>query len=162
MKALLIGRHVADVGDGIEVLERRAVVFPATARECEGVIANLINDAKQADAALLFQAMPGQAAVALARLNARQCIQVKVGVIISVPGPRPTIVREVYTIGRGVYMTLERAVKLANPRAKVGFASYDEPDVDDNVGYSPDVQAVYVEVDGPPMPFQFSHIEWLN
>lgn len=176
MKAILIGRHAPQMGQDIKIIEQRAVTFPATAAECRPVIESMMAEAATQGAALLFQNTPGQVAAALTQIVGETAYETgvsaasgwyaganntRVGVIISVPGPRPGKVRKVYPVYFDDYYEFEAAVKLANPRASVGFASYDEPDVNGNVGYSTNIQPVFVEVDGPPMPFVFSHIEWL-
>lgn len=171
MKAIIVGSDSPDMGQDIEIVEQRAVTFPGTAAECQSVVRGLIRDAEAADAALIFQTVPGQVAACLAReyFDTREvCLgetvwpSYGIGIIISLPGPRPGKVREVYAISPDSYYEFEHAVKSSNPRATVGYAPYDEMDVRGNVGYSPNIQPVYVEVDGPPMPFVFSHIEWLR
>lgn len=164
MKAILIGRHAPDMGAGIEILDQRAVTWPATAAECGPVIEALMAEARSSGVRVLLQNTPGQVAIALAHWLAQRATDddaATIGVIVSRPGARPARVRKVFPVPAGALESFTAAVKLANPRATVGFASYDEPDVDGNVGYSPGVEVVSVEVDGPPMPFEFSHIEWL-
>ncbi len=164
MKAIIIGRHAGEV-PGIEVFETRAVTFPATATECRPVIENLIAEAKAQGAAVLFQNTPGQVAVALAQIAVNHASHyhalsmepppMGVGVVISVPGPRPGKVSAIFTLDDP--MTLDQAsahmiataqgiARFANPRAVV---------------VSEEPGTVTVSVDGPPMPFEFSHIEWL-
>ena len=167
MKALVIGRHLPDLGveNNIEVTEVRSVTFPLTASECIPVIRALLEEAQAAGQVILLQNTPGQVAVALAQISVADTAHYTVlamdipqpkrlGVVISVPGPRPGKVREVFSVHAGDFPAFEAAVKTAHPRAVVGFADQDEPDQDGLVG-------VFVEVDGPPVPFQFSHIEWL-
>lgn len=168
MKAILIGRHAPNMGAGIEILEQRAVTWPATAAECGPIIEGLMAEARSSGVRVLLQNTPGQVAIALAHWLAQRASddalggkEATIGVIVSRPGARPARVRQVFPVPAGALDSFTAAVKLANPRATVGFASYDEPDVDGNVGYSPGVEVVSVEVDGPPMPFEFSHIEWL-
>ena len=84
-----------------------------------------------------------------------------IGVVVTKPGPRPAAVRNVYPVPAGVRQMFEAAIKAANPNARVSDASYDEPDVYGNVGYSPDMCPVAVESD-PPMRFEFSRVEWLG
>lgn len=160
IKAIVIGRHGAEV-PGFEIIETRAVTFPATGRECVPVLEGL----EQAAAALgaevvLLQNTPGQVAAALAKQAALAAKAIwgtggpvpeavlgwsaRWGVIVSVPGPRPGKVVSTFTTTDpgGV----AAAVAFANPRATTTV----------------DGQTVTVTVDGPPMPFVFSHIEWLN
>lgn len=146
MKAIVIGRHAAEI-PGIEVEEVRAVTWPARSAECATVLQALVAEALQQDNRVLLQNTPGQVTAAIAGLvgfygpSASPCV----GVIVSVPGPRPGKVT-------GVFMTndphaeIGAAVRFANPRAEVTWIS--------DFG-------VEVTVDGPPMPFEFSHIEWL-
>ena len=147
MKAIVIGRHSAAV-PGFEIVETRAVTFPATGRECVAVIEGLAADALEVGAALLFQNIPGQVAGALSRIfDARQNPAAEgaaIGVIVSVPGPRPGKVE--MTVSTTDPSAVAEAVRFANPRASAVV----------------DGRTVTVTVDGPPMPFQFDHIEWLN
>lgn len=162
MKAIVIGRHFGEV-PGFEVIETRAVTFPATARKCADVLSTLVAEAMQQDAVVLLQNTPGQVAAALIMLaqhhgpvrNDRH----RIGVIVSIPGPRPGKVSSTFNLdadqtafGSDVLTiaamgSLQSAICFANPRAEVTFT---EPG------------SVEVTVDGPPMPFQFSHVEWLD
>ena len=151
-KVILVGRHAATDMDGIDVIEQRAVQFPATAAGCSTVLHQLIEEAREAGAGLLFQAVPGQLAVALAHYAAavargdHPCT--KIGVIVSRPGARESgVERQFHTETSDAALTVENAVKFANPNARTTVTP----------GYLP---VVTVTVD-PPMRFEFSHIEWL-
>jgi hypothetical protein len=147
-KAIVIGRHAGDV-PGFEVIERRNINFPATADECVVVLEELFQETFEKQAALLFQAIPGQLAAGLTRIAARNVpTHISVGVIVSQPGERPAGV--VYEFDHSVFdygmngtnieHYMSAVVKHCNPNAKVSGNK--------------------VTVD-PPMPFVFSHIEWL-
>lgn len=142
MKAIVIGRHEQAPIEGIEIVERRAVAFPATAEKCEGIIAALCEEAAQQDAGILFQNTPGQVSVCLAAYR----FIIPVGVIVSKPGPRPEegALRFEFpdAISREACKTM---VQFANPRAKI------EVDGDELI----------VSV-ASPMRFEFSHIEWFS
>lgn len=159
-KAIVVGRHTAEV-PGFEIIETRAVTFPVTAAECVAVLEGL----EQAAAALgaevvLLQNTPGQVAAALAKQAALAAKAIwgtggpvpeavlgwsaRWGVIVSVPGARPGKVEMVFPTTD--CDAVAAAVAFANPRASAVANGW----------------TVTVQVDGPPMPFQFSHIEWLN
>ncbi len=148
-KAIVIGRHTATI-PGFEIIETRSVTFPATGAQCVPVIEGLDKDARKAGATLLFQNVPGQVAGALTTIFAsrqdRAQEGARIGVIVSVPGPRPGKVE--MTVSTTDTETVAAAVAFANPRATVTVAV--------------DGQTVTVQVDGPPMPFEFHHVEWLN
>ena len=162
MKAILIGRHTGEV-PGFEVIEARAVTFPVTAHECAEVLIVLVAEAAKQDAVVLLQNTPGQVAAACVMLaRHREPVRSdrhRLGVIVSVPGPRPGKVVQVFDIdadqaafeadglATAAMGSVEAAIRLANPRADV---TWTEPG------------SVQVTVDGPPMPFQFSHVEWLD
>lgn len=174
MKAILIGRHSGEI-PGVEVVEQRNIIWPATASEVKPMLAELFTAATDAGMALIFQNTPGQIAAALAHafqqkayddalynaeLNSRPGDTIpKVGIVITKPGPRSAAARKVYPVPTGHTVMFREAIRFANPNAKSDDASYDEPDVYGNVGYTPGVYPVYVEVD-PPMKFEFDHVEW--
>lgn len=156
MKALVIGRHLPDLGveNNIEVTEVRSVTFPLTASECIPVIRALLEEAQAAGQVILLQNTPGQVAVALAQISVADTAHYvvlamnipqpkRLGVVISVPGPRPGKVSRSFR-GEGDDRVIADAVAFANPRAVI---TYDGGDT-------------VIAVDGPPMPFEFSHIEW--
>lgn len=158
MKALLIGRHTAgtmndpDLGE-IQVIAQRNVQFPSTAGECQVILRGLVEEAHEAGAALLFQAVPGQVAVALAHMAGQHAgagapvfHSPRVGIIISVPGERPGTETREFEFGDEAdnAAVAEQAVKFANPRARTGRRNH----------WS--VLTVKAE---QPMLFVFSHIE---
>jgi hypothetical protein len=153
MKVFVVGRHKPDFGDEkIEVMGQESATFPVTADECKNMIEALAAGAARAGAdALIFQGMPGQVAAALVRmaLQPMQNTPVRVGIVISVPGPRPAGVEKELVCTDGNYFSnaeeVAEVIRFANPRAKVDVSP----------------QGVTVTVD-PPMRFEFSHIEWLN
>lgn len=155
MRVILVGRHTSGEMPGVEVVEQRSVTFPATSEECTKVLLALFADANEANAGVLFQNMPGQVAVALCGLSMIRGFRTdeevgfprrSVGVIISVPGPRPGRVSREFGVDYGDTRVIEDAVRFANPRAEVEHKD----------------MGVTVTVDGPPSPFMFSHIEWLD
>lgn len=174
MKAIVIGRHSGEI-PGIEVIENRAVRFPETSAECAIVFESLRNEAKSRGAALLFQAVPGQLAVAInkvlvkeARRHAVACVynldlghlgyndegndedmDVMVGVIVSKAGERPAGVRVTVPCvdGSGMFSNLDQVVNLAKT-------------INPNTKIDTDVVGFATVTVDPPMKFQFSHIEW--
>lgn len=155
MKVILIGRHTSGDIPDIEVVEQKNVTFPATAEGCTDMLLGLFAEADAQSAGVLFQSMPGQVAVALCALSLVRGFKNDeevgfprraVGVIISVPGPRPGRVSQTFWSDdpHADYVGL---AKFANPRAET------EGDP---------LHGVTVTVDGPPAPFVFSHIEWLD
>lgn len=180
MKAIVVGRHNPNFGDlNIEIIETRNVVFPVSARECVPILLELEEEARAKKARVILQNTPSQVAAAFAWIAATRGTEAGLwggiyyggaysseydppifGVVVTVPGPRPGTVREVFTLRGDVTETIA-AIKFANPRAKVELAGYDEPDRHGNVGYEPGICPIAVEVDGPPSPFVFSHIEWI-
>ena len=164
MKALVIGRHAGEV-PGVEVVETKAVTFPTTASECVQVLAGLEDDATALGAeVVLLQNTPGQVAAALTQQAALAAKAIwgtapvpeavlgwgaRWGVVVSLPGERPgKVSKNIMTCDAE---QVKEAVAFANPRAKTTVFTD---------GYD-DVAVVSIEVDGPPMPFEFSHIEWL-
>lgn len=146
MKALMVGRHAGSI-PCIEVIETRPVQFPATADECVYTLVSLMKECEQNNWGLLFQAIPGQLAIALSRMVKYQPIPV--GVVISKPGPRPAGARVDIPVSDGNMFSnkLEviTAIRALNPNAKID---------ESKPGW------ITVTVD-PPMRFEFSHIEWL-
>jgi hypothetical protein len=138
VKAIIVGRHTGDLL-GYEIIERRNITFPATSAECKPVFENLLSDAFAADAALIFQALPGQMVAAITSNIGRggPITHVPVGQIVSIPGERGAATM---TVDPTNAEALAAAV-FANPNAKI-------------------INGV-ITVD-PPMKFKFSHIEWLN
>jgi len=143
MKALVIGRHT-DAIPGVEIVELRPVTFPGTADECAAVIRALWKEVEGRGVKLLFQNLPGQVGVALARLM-RDNPPLSAGVVISVPGERLAGVSQSESFAEHWDMTsAEKLVKFANPRANV----------------TSEGNTITVTAD-PPMRFIFSHIEWM-
>jgi predicted N-formylglutamate amidohydrolase len=141
LKVFIIGRHAADVGEEFQVVGQKAVNFPAHSEECVGIINGLLEEAKKLEAALVFQALPAQATAAIARMRDRQ----EVGVIVSVPGPRPMGVVQKWTMSFDVDARVAAAIVAA---------------VNPNVATTVNDNEIEVKVD-PPMKFQYSHMEWL-
>lgn len=158
---LVIGRHAGEI-PGVEVVEKRAIVFPETSNECLKILDELQTEANSRQITLLFQAVPGQLAIALAKYYGvlSACIESgkprpatgpMLGIIISKPGPRLAGVEKEFTFytGNDAFQAIE-AIKMANPNAWTENRS-----VPGDMG-----GCAAVRVD-PPMKFEFSHIEWL-
>lgn len=161
MKAIVVGRHAPDFGnEEIEVIKVCPITFPMTGKECRPVIEALIEDAKSAGAALLFQNTPGQVTRALISIAASIIWEepfnyyidagVPVGVVITTPGARPGVVEMAREVSSLHAEGVKELIKCANPRAKVSVNLEGHGTV-----------AVHLTVDGPPSPFEFDHIEWL-
>jgi hypothetical protein len=148
MKALLIGRHAGEI-PGIEIVEQRNVQFPPTAQKCRTALRELKDDALALGAdALVFQAMPGQLAIALAQCSytGQWLPRIEIGIVISKPGSRPAA--KTYDFSdRNPYVraSAKRLAEFCNPNAKL----------EDDGSYT-----LRATVD-QPMRFEFSHIEWL-
>lgn len=138
-KIYVVGRHKGEY-PGLEVVGQESVNFPLTSEECRPVFRELHEKASALQAALVFQAMPGQLVAAIAHdLTALGPFTAYgVGVVVSVPGERPSGKRIQIQEGS------EELVKAVNPNAKI---------VREDGG-------IFAVVD-PSMPFVFSHIEWL-
>ena len=118
----------------------------------------LLEDAENSGCdAILFQAVPGQLAVALTKIAARREIDwvengfehdVKIGIIISKPGPREAAKQSDYRADLDPLQPVIRLVKAVNPNVRV--------ELDEEM---PEYLAHFF-VD-PPMRFEFSHIEWI-
>ncbi len=143
MKAIVIGRHELSGDEGLEVVEQRSVNFPATSQECEPIIRQLLEDAKAANASLIFQAMPAQVSVTVANIIDDDT-EYSAGAIVSVPSERLAGVSQLFESDHPfVAEQIAEAVKLANPRAKAI------------------VEGMSCRITSdPPMRFKFSHIEW--
>lgn len=149
MKAVVVGRHAPDFGqEQIEVVDTINVQFAAKASDVYQQLTELVATAADADAVLLFQAVPGQLAAALAywlaEIGGINSAPIKVGIVISKPGVRPAGVSMNFHVVGGAE-TIAQAIKFVNPNA---YTSIDSPD------------DCLVTVD-PPAKFEFSHIEWL-
>jgi hypothetical protein len=148
MKAIVVGRHRGEIPGIEEVGERRNVQFPAHSEECVPVLAGLAREAIAAECAVIFQAAPAQvyAALSAARADSESDLQVvRLGAVVSVPGERPgqTTNKKTFSSEEDAALAADLIEKV-NPRAKVQH------------------EANFVEVGvEAPMPFVFSHVEWL-
>jgi len=143
MKALVIGRHAGAI-PGVEIVELRPINFPSTADECAAIIRELWKEVEGKGIKLLFQNLPGQVGVALARLM-RDNPPLSAGVVISVPGPRPAGAQFRYGFSEHWDMTTAlQMLRESNPNCKAEAEG----------------STVIVTVD-PPMKFVYSHIEWM-
>lgn len=147
MKAIVIGRHELTGEEGLEVIEQENVMFPVWVGECETIIRNLLERAKEAGAALVFQSPPFQASNALHNIIDDD-VEYRAGGIVSMPGEHSLASCEIFHLNKiedaGVLID---AVKFVNPNAIVEVGSS---------GLS-----VTVEV-AVPMKFVFSHIDWIK
>jgi len=143
MKALVVGRHT-DAIPGVEIVELRAITFPAKTEDCVPILCALWKEVEEKGIKLLFQNLPGQVGVACANIM-RGNPPLSIGVIVSVPGPRHAGVESSAEFDNGDAATKAAdLIKFANPRSKVAV-----------VGNTVNVTA------DPPMVFCFSHIEWM-
>jgi hypothetical protein len=157
-RAIVIGRHEQASIEGVEIIDRRAVTFPATADECAFVLTELFREATEKEAAILFQNIPGQLAVCLAQesyYHGRATGQdrasvldgIEMGVIISKPGPRPEkVVTEQFIGHKDEVDALQEFLRRAGSRSTVTLSADGH-------------KAVITST--PPMRFEFSHIEWM-
>lgn len=151
-KAIVIGRYGLSGEEPIEEIERKNVNFPATSDETVHVLHELLDEALEKDAALVFQSVPAQLAVAI--LQVVPYTVSRIGAIVSQPGERPeartfrtdfTRYADYETQAEDVAEAAAELVKSANPRVRV----------------TSETGVVTVSVE-PPMRFKFSHIEWFN
>lgn len=168
MKAIVIGRHAPDFGQvQVEVVGGpRNIMFPGTADECLPVVQELLAEARREGAAVLFQNLPGQLAAAVMGIVAQYQLGMgysvnwdtgypslhpapealpQIGVVVSVPGPRPAGAVKHWDVQGDEAERLVEAIKFANPNAKV----------------AKDEKGVTLTVDAP-MAFVYSHIAWLH
>ena len=138
MKAIVVGRHVKGGNEDLEIVRQENINFPATSEECKPILKQLLDEAHEENAALIFQAVPGQVAVTIPQLLKRGFQ--KVGIIVSKIGPRPTGQELVTEYSQAV----EEAIRFVNPQAEIEIEGRD---------------LMKITVD-PPLRFQFSHIEW--
>lgn len=145
MKAIVIGRHQLSGEEGLEVINQKNINFPATSGKCRPILWNLLQEAIQNDAALVFQMMPGQLAIACADIIDEDT-RYKIGIIVNTPGERPAgITKEFYSDSFYAAEDIKAAVEFTNPRAKATITHGG--------------QCCTVTVD-PPLRFKFNHIEW--
>lgn len=174
ISAVVVGRHQLTGDEGLVEVSRISENLPTSSKDVVEFLRKVVfPQADALGAAVVFQAVPGQLAVALAKIASDSASDVayaidpqsgctvrgynskyshpRLGVIISVPGQRPSgVEREFYFSdeiderGYSPATLASSAVLFANPRAQVKVV---EP-------------ALRVMVD-QPMPFIFSHIEWI-
>jgi len=142
MKAIVIGRHTGQI-PGYEILERKNITFPATSEECSPILEGLLQEAYAKEAALLFQALPGQMTAAFVKniANNGPITHIFVGVIVSKPGVRKEAQSITFDHTLFNVEAIDKLVKFCNPNAKID-------------GFNITVEA--------PMEFVFSHVEPLN
>ena len=172
MKSYLVGRHGnIDFPTNITLVGKEVVTFPATAEECGPVLAEIAGRAVAAGAEwLLFVGMPGQVVAALSpwpraedgqlmtwrEPQPRRLGGLRLGVVISKPGPRPAGVETRIQVppydstwGSMAEDAVVTAVTAANPNAKIEVV-YD---------YTTGAATTVIVRCDPPMKFEFSHIE---
>lgn len=146
MKAIIVGRHQLSGKEGLEVISQENINFPATSDECHHILFGLLEKAKEAEAALIFQALPGQLAIACANII-NEDVGYHIGVIVNVPGKRESGIEVCYDLENVAnFQRVEAFAKALNPRAKIK---------------SEGANKVLAVVD-PPLRFKFSHIEWFG
>ena len=162
MKAIVAGRHDALVGPNVEVVRVESVSFPATHNECAPVVRRLLDEAAEAGAVLIFQGVPAQVSRVLSDMRAADAYEAGLGgggwnpeqppvtgwrvyQTVASPGPRPgkIVAKFGFTSEYDDMNVGAEAGTFANPRAKVTVEE----------------ATITVEVDGPPTPFVFSHLE---
>ena len=149
MKVIIVGRHAPDFGDkadGFEVVSQENVEFPTNV---EGTIAELRRlralAAEKGAEALLLQNTPVIVTAALVKMAAAGDSGLKVGAIVSIPGPRAAdVVREFKLFGGWMANRAAEAIKFVNARARTEVTG----------------STLKVTVD-PVSKFVFSHVEWL-
>lgn len=167
MRTMLVGRHVSDLPSEFEIIVQENVTFSLDRAEVKEQVLALVQRAKDLNVgAIIFQNTPGILGVALGELHRspsgewlplERQLGVKVGVIISRPGPRLAGVAKTFvfaTLPEATYAPTNsalaaEAVTFANSRAKVTIKTVD--------GWTDEMR---VEVD-PISPFTLDHIEWM-
>jgi hypothetical protein len=167
-KAIIVGRHTSDLGseaENFEIVGNENVMFSLVRSEAVQQLEQLFATAQSVGAeAILLQNVPAILAAALLDEQAKAGGQLpfRIGLIISVPGPRQAGVSEQFLVWASqstnelgtpdvaAVEAAEAAVRFANGRAKIERSS--EPVDGDWV--------LTITVDPVPQ-FQFSHIEWL-
>ncbi len=146
MKVIVVGRHKpADMG--VEVVGQQDITFPSTSAGCQYILHNLVALVREKDAdGLVFQGLPGQIAVAVAKYIELAWVKPQIGVIVSVPGERPSAITQIFYFDNSTALKEAWGIaNLLNPNAKI----------------LTDYQEMWLEITvDPPMKFEFSHIEW--
>lgn len=163
-RLFVVGRHEVDFGEQsskYEVVAQENVSF--TEAECKAQLTALLDRAAKANAALVFQAIPGFAAIKLAEMAEDRALvnaygahsvyeplrqDVRIGVISSVPGERPQSAEKEVSFWSQPQMAgwAGDLVKFSNPNAKLSY---------------PNGETLKLTVD-PPMRHEFSHITWMG
>lgn len=163
VKAILIGRHIPDMGNTeIEVIEQKNILWSTDLQECENQWDELWAEAREKQANVLLQNVPGILGIALMKFAATVGTYMgsgnRVGFIISVPGERKAQVPLTVELTSNDKAEVEKLIKHANGRAKVEFG---EEHLAHNPALGVSEWALPVTVTVDPVPeFIFSHIEW--
>lgn len=147
--AIVVGRHAPD-GLPYNVIEQRNVTFENDVDAVIKQIEELFATAYDADAVLLFQAVPGILACALTRIALRNApTHLKgAGVVISKPGERPAgkIIEASHSVfaddmtRENIEHWLSHVLTQVNPNVRFADGNF---------------------VVDPPMKFIFDKVEWL-
>jgi len=145
-RVVLVGRH--DSGDipGVAVADRENIIWPLEGIECIEALKALADRAKNLDAVILFQTIPGTLAVALA------AYPIRYGVMIAVPDVAARLAPIAATVNfenEDDATKVANIIRIVNGRAKVKVR-------DTGLG----VYVVEVEVESVT-PFRLDHIEWV-
>lgn len=147
-KVLIVGRHTPDFGgraSEFEVVGQENVMFPTDKTGCLAALKELETKAAALEAAVLLQNVPAVLACALIEL-VRSGVTTKIGVIVSVPGPRQANLERTWEFASYPdAMATAAAITFANARAKTEVNG----------------STLKVVVD-PVAQFVFSHVEWLT
>lgn len=121
-KAILVGRHDSPNKMGYDEIITRNVLFSLDEDECERQLFELVDEAKDENADLIFQNIPTVLADALIRCFFKGILAVRIFGVVSKPGPRIAGVTETYAFGDSEAAELAaEAIQFANSRAKVAL-----------------------------------------
>jgi hypothetical protein len=152
IKAIIVGRHTPDLGsqaENFEIVGNENIMFSLNRAEAVEQLEKLFATARGADAeVILLQNVPAILAAALLDEQSKAGGQLpfRMGLIISVPGPRQAgVVRKFELFSAWVARRAAEAILFANGRAKTNIEG----------------ATLTVTVD-PVAEFNFDHIEWLS
>lgn len=154
IRVILVGRHASELPEDIEVVAQENILWATDEEECRKQFKDLHTRAREQGVKILLQNVPGVLATALVDeaiwAGNNYASAIRVGVIISVPGPRVAAQVKEYKLLAEDADDVAEAIRFANGRAKVEIESTA------NIG----LVTVRVTVD-PVSPFVFSHIVWM-
>lgn len=154
VKAIAVGRHGIDLGrdaDKYEIVGTENIKWSIQGAEALEQLEQLIKRAQDANAVLLLQSIPGILIAALLALQIKSGsrLPIRIGAVISVPGPRTAGESMSFGFDFGEMTSQAElaadAVKFANGQAKTEV-----------------LDGCHLKVTVDPIPeFKFDHIEWL-